>query len=223
MNRLLELPSRRRRNPSRVSELTPTESASPRPRHPSIPADLPEGTWFPESSSATPEFLRSESYTSDELFPGVWSLDTTFDRSRTRHTEGYTYSDLPGGNWIRLLRLLPGALGDSIHIELLAVELENAPPFETISYCWGASDHREIIQCSGEIMKVTTTLFGALRRFRDASKETILWADAVCIYSYRTAMKYLRTLRFAPQFFEGFHVTYLASQIGQHILPCFQI
>jgi hypothetical protein len=36
----------------------------------------------------------------------------------------------------------------------------------------------------------------------------------LCIYSHRTATKHLGTLRLAPQFFEGFNLTYLASQIG---------
>ncbi len=37
--------------------------------------------------------------------------------------------------------------------------------------------------------------------------------DPVCIYSNRTAMKYLRIMRFIPQFFEGFNFMHLASQI----------
>jgi hypothetical protein len=45
--------------------------------------------------------------------------------------------------------------------------------------------------------------------------------DLLCTYSHRTATKYLGIVRFAPQFFEGFNFTHLASQSGKYIFPRF--
>jgi hypothetical protein len=41
-----------------------------------------------------------------------------------------------------------------------------------------------------------------------------IWADAVCIYSYRTVMKHLRILRFAPLFSGGFNLPYRRGRGG---------
>jgi hypothetical protein len=46
--------------------------------------------------------------------------------------------------------------------------------------------------------------------------------DLLCIYSHRTTMNYFESLRFVPQFFEGFNFTHLASQIWQYIRLRFQ-
>jgi hypothetical protein len=40
---------------------------------------------------------------------------------------------------------------------------------------------------------------------RPGIERSFIWIDALCIYSHRPTMKYLGTLRFQPQFFEGFH------------------
>jgi Heterokaryon incompatibility protein (HET) len=45
----------------------------------------------------------------------------------------------------------------------------------------GDANHRTGITCSDSQLKITVSLFGALRRFRDDSLPRILWADAVCI------------------------------------------
>jgi hypothetical protein len=52
---------------------------------------------------------------------------------------------------------------------------------------------------------VAANLKVALRYLSHKYVERILWIDAICIYSYRTAMKRLGNLRFMPQFSEGFH------------------
>ena len=44
------------------------------------------------------------------------------------------------------------------------------------------------------------------------------WIVAVCIYSYRPAMKHLGNLRFMPQFSEGFDFAYLVGPIRTHEL-----
>jgi hypothetical protein len=65
----------------------------------------------------------------------------------------------------------------------------------------------------GHPVEVTWNLHAALYHIRQSTPSghrRILWVDALCIYSHRTTMKYLGTLRFPPQFFEGFH----SSELG---------
>jgi hypothetical protein len=66
----------------------------------------------------------------------------------------------------------------------------------------------ETILLNGITWQVTKNLTAALKyftqirsRFQDGFR---LWADAVCMYSYRTATKCCGNLRFRPQFCEGF-------------------
>jgi hypothetical protein len=81
---------------------------------------------------------------------------------------------------MRLLKLLPGKTHDLIHLELFTAELESAPPYEAISYCWGDPDDQEEILCCGQTMYITKSLATGLKCFRQPEAR-ILWADAVCI------------------------------------------
>jgi hypothetical protein len=91
-----------------------------------------------------------------------------------------------------------------------------------LSYCWRTELSSTSIKLNKQEKEITSNLFHALQYLRNARTSSYMWIDALCIYSHRTAMEHLTTLRFAPQVFEG-HFTYLASQIGQYIRPCFQI
>jgi Heterokaryon incompatibility protein (HET) len=93
----------------------------------------------------------------------------------------YQYEELLAGKRLRLLRLLPGSYDDQIHLELFTVELERAPPYEAVSYCWGDPSDQEKIICCGQAMYITRSLYSGMKRFRWPDEERILWADAVCI------------------------------------------
>jgi len=93
----------------------------------------------------------------------------------------YQYEELPAGKWIRLLRLLPGTSDDEIHLELFPTELRSAPPYESISYCWGDPDDQVDIICCGQTKSITESLYSGLERFRHPEEARILWADAICI------------------------------------------
>jgi hypothetical protein len=94
----------------------------------------------------------------------------------------YQYEELSSeGRWIRLLKLLPGTSDDKICLELFTAELENAPSYEAISYCWGDPNDLEEIICCGNTMDITYSLYSGLKRFRYIEKDRILWADAICI------------------------------------------
>jgi hypothetical protein len=83
-------------------------------------------------------------------------------------------------------------------------ELSHAPRFDALSYVWGDPSAIKEIQFCGLSRLVTENLFEALTRLREEGDSKWIWIDALCIYSYRTAMKHLGNLRFMPQFSEGF-------------------
>jgi len=98
-----------------------------------------------------------------------------------RSSAPYTHEPLPEGKWIRLLHLEPGVSDDPICCELIATALEDAPPYETISYCWGNPSDTRTILCHDQPFSVTVSLFQALRRFRRNTEPRLIWADAICI------------------------------------------
>ncbi|KAK5689673.1 hypothetical protein LTR17_026177 [Elasticomyces elasticus] len=92
----------------------------------------------------------------------------------------------------RLLRLLPGAPGDEIRIELLTVDLLRTSggfllrqqvwvPYEAVSYCWGTTLATHKILCDEAAFRVSANVFHALARLRYRRVARHLWLDAVCI------------------------------------------
>ncbi|KAH7409330.1 heterokaryon incompatibility protein-domain-containing protein [Cadophora sp. MPI-SDFR-AT-0126] len=97
-------------------------------------------------------------------------------------TELYEYAPLPGGNHIRLLYLEPGTKHESGQCQLQIVNLDDAPPFEALSYCWGSPEFDYTISVSGEgLLKITSNLALALVRVRHGTEVKVLWIDAICI------------------------------------------
>jgi hypothetical protein len=88
---------------------------------------------------------------------------------------------LPAGRFIRLLELHPGSQESPISCTLRVVELLDAPAYDAISYVWGDLANKRDITCNGKPLAVTANLFSALRRVRQTSCATQLWADGVCI------------------------------------------
>jgi hypothetical protein len=93
----------------------------------------------------------------------------------------FAHEPLPQGRWIRLLRLLPGKFTDPIACELIITEVDKAPAYEPISYCWGDANKRNQILCETLPFTITASLFQALRRFRLEVEHRIIWADGICI------------------------------------------
>jgi hypothetical protein len=137
----------------------------------------------------------------------------------------YEYTPLPAA-WpddsIRVVEIEPGSGPQGIVCRLRDVSLSNtSAKYDALSYCWGDSTKTDSITCDGRKFLITKNLRIALRRLRQKDAVVTIWIDQICIYSHRTATKHLGTMRFAPQFFEGFNFTHLSSQIWQYILPCF--
>lgn len=82
---------------------------------------------------------------------------------------------------IRLLRLSPGQFQDEIHCSLFNHSLNDCPPYEALSYVWGARGPRRQIFVGGLRKYVTQNLQTALRYLRHVSQTRVLWVDAICI------------------------------------------
>lgn len=92
------------------------------------------------------------------------------------------YERLPAGRFIRLLELHSGSQESPISCTLRAVNLQEAPAYDALSYVWGDPANKRDVTCNGQVLSVTASLFLALRRVRQVSRATpFLWADAVCI------------------------------------------
>ncbi|KAG8530604.1 uncharacterized protein KY384_004642 [Bacidia gigantensis] len=53
--------------------------------------------------------------------------------------------------------------------------------YEAVSYVWGSEDNPVSLNCDGREMKMTQSLAGALRRFRQEGYARTLWVDSICI------------------------------------------
>jgi hypothetical protein len=109
---------------------------------------------------------------------------------------------------IRLFTLLPGLRSDEIEGCVFRVPLDQAPSCEALSYVWGDPQETSPMSLDGRAFLVTKNLVSAMLNLRLPLVPRTLWIDSICIYSHRTATKHLGTLRFAPQFFEGFNLRY---------------
>jgi len=68
---------------------------------------------------------------------------------------------------IRLLSIKPGYLADKLECDLVVIDnLEEAPPYEALSYVWGTEQSTDTIVCNGYEKAVTANLFNALRHLR---------------------------------------------------------
>lgn len=84
---------------------------------------------------------------------------------------------------IRLLRLLK-SVGGPICCEIFQAnfdDIDNAVPYEALSYVWGPSYRGFEIEVAGKKLKTTDNLFYALCNLRLPYKDRILWVDAICI------------------------------------------
>jgi hypothetical protein len=122
--------------------------------------------------------------------------------------ELYSYSRLEPGQ-IRLLLLERRPADNQLQGSIITRPLSKSPRFEALSYLWGQKDKvkKFFIGCDKPIFEVWENLYTALHTIMaltDAGEPRTLWIDQICTYSYRTATKCCRNLRFRPQFCEGF-------------------
>ena len=104
--------------------------------------------------------------------------------------KGFVYSPvLSHSREIRCLALLPGQCDEPLACKLSTVSLASKPPYDALSYVWGApaevvsSANSSCIVLEGHVVPVTTNLYMALQRLRPGVSDdpVVLWVDAVCI------------------------------------------
>lgn len=94
----------------------------------------------------------------------------------------WIYSPLEHPDSIRLIQLKPSKSPDSeLFCTIITTRLKRKPQYEAISYVWGEPIFDETLRTPQGVIKITSSLAAALRRFRCESKIRCLWADAVCI------------------------------------------
>ncbi|KAK2004316.1 HET domain-containing protein [Colletotrichum falcatum] len=83
----------------------------------------------------------------------------------------------------RLLFLHPGSGEEPFEAHLQIVNVEDAPPYEALSYTWGDStdEPRDYIWLQGYPLPVKPNLEDALRSLRLPTQVRRLWIDALCI------------------------------------------
>lgn len=96
----------------------------------------------------------------------------------------YKYASLKRPRDIRLLTLRP-ALTESqpitCRLQEASLNEKEHPPYEALSYTWGARQGTVPISCDGKTLLVTPNCESALRHLRLKLKSRVLWIDAICI------------------------------------------
>lgn len=82
---------------------------------------------------------------------------------------------------IRLAILSPGAFDDKVEFKLIQTALDNAPPYEALSYAWGEAEFSESGQVDESTLSLSPTLETALHYLRLKTEERVMWIDAICI------------------------------------------
>jgi hypothetical protein len=132
--------------------------------------------------------------------------------------DGDYFPSLPTQTSVRLLRIHAQQLDDTaIECSLEVYDLERThPDYIAVSYTRGPASssaanerprlsRQRMVSCNGRKLKVHQNLLEFLNGVEWwKGKLLYMWIDAICIYSYRTATKCCRNLRFRPQFCEGF-------------------
>lgn len=82
---------------------------------------------------------------------------------------------------IRLLTLLSGRFEEDIQLKLSIANLDEKPSFAALSYCWGHPKNLTSVTLDEQKFRVTWNMESALRNWRSAQEDLLIWADAICI------------------------------------------
>ncbi|KAJ8113040.1 hypothetical protein OPT61_g4732 [Boeremia exigua] len=96
----------------------------------------------------------------------------------------YNYRKLETPSSFRLLRIerTPGNVNAPYSYSITLTSLNEAPPYETLSYVWGSNDRSETITLQdGELLPITGPLKEALAFVEQQCTTGYLWVDQICI------------------------------------------
>ena len=90
------------------------------------------------------------------------------------------YEDIPHGEYIRVLDLLPGVRDEPLVGKLRIAELGKSP-YIALSYVCGNTALTRSINISSHTLGIYNSTFEILTRFRHSSKTVTVWIDCICI------------------------------------------
>jgi Heterokaryon incompatibility protein (HET) len=102
-------------------------------------------------------------------------------KRRSCSMEVYRYSKLDSPQHFRILRLKRRSFFTAPSCELVQVCLDEAPPFEAISYTWGDKEPDIPLEVDGFQILVTSAVDQLLFYQRSVFGSKAFWIDAVCI------------------------------------------
>lgn len=113
------------------------------------------------------------------------SLDKSMDSTVSDEEREYQYQALPDSSSIRILVLEAGERDEPLKGTLEVVDIHSQTSYEPLSYVWGPANFVRDISIfnsrAGQLLKLTPSLHGALKRFRHPNRNRRLWADQICI------------------------------------------
>jgi hypothetical protein len=108
-------------------------------------------------------------------------LSVCVRRAARMEMKDYEYQRIQQQNSeIRLLRLHQKHSTDQIYCDLLSIPLQNAEPFEAISYRWSGRPQYPIV-VDGRPYLVLPAVHDILRHVQLPGSERLLWIDSICI------------------------------------------
>ncbi|KAG4438095.1 hypothetical protein IFR05_006416 [Cadophora sp. M221] len=102
-------------------------------------------------------------------------------QSSTEVAAKYQYRPLQDPRSIRLVEVLPGATGETVHISLHHSNLSALASCSAVSYAWGSTTRDHLIFCDETTVAVTSSLHFLLEKLRGSQESQLLWIDAICI------------------------------------------
>ncbi len=138
--------------------------------------------WIAESSSPSNETSQVAYYKSlqEKALEGSNHI-ADLKRKPPPSSITFTYARLSEGEKTRLMVLEPGEPDDELRCHLKHICSLQDHDYEALSYVWGETSPKHLIQCSGTNIQITANLEDALRQLRYANRPRVLWVDAICI------------------------------------------
>jgi hypothetical protein len=95
--------------------------------------------------------------------------------------ESCSYQQLPSDQHFQLLELRPGEdIKTGLRGELAIHKIEEAPPYECLSYTWGMEEPDCSLELNCSAFPIRSNLESALLQLRKPDETRILWIDAIC-------------------------------------------
>ena len=130
------------------------------------------------------------------FFPLSRAIAQRLRSERLSHTPPVTfeYPKLKEAKDFRLLRINPGLPFRQPSCDILHYTLDDAPPFEALSYTWGKEKPSIPISVGGSGVQVTGAVYDFIIHRRSTAFSVHVWIDAICINQKDTSEKTVQLL-----------------------------